>query len=421
MNTFHLKNAVYLGKDIEIIVENGIIKEIGNNLKSEFTSQIPSVDAENLLLFPSLIDCHVHLREPGFEWKEDIQSGLKTALYGGFVRVACMANTKPVNDNASVTRLILEKAEKAFPNGPYVMPIAAATIGLKGKELAPLGELKEAGCIAVSNDGVPLTDTAIVRRVMEYASDFNMLFIDHCEEPFLAIGTHANESALSTDLGLKAQPDIAEAMQASRDALLSEFLDIPAHIAHVSAKVTLDYIAFAKSRNVKITAETCPHYLLLDEHSIENYNTNAKMNPPLRQQKDIEAMRLAIKSGLVDMLVTDHAPHAVHEKNQPFDHCPNGIIGLDTAFSLTWQLHEENVINQEDIIRLWVEKPIEIFNLPEHGIKKGMPAHFFLFDPNKEWKVTTETLHSKSSNTPFLNKTLKGRVVKHFINGINLI
>ncbi len=416
-NSFHLINALYLGKDIEIIVKDGIIEEVGSKL----TSDLPKVDAKNLLLFPSLVDCHVHLREPGYEWKEDIQSGLNAALHGGFVRVACMANTNPVNDSAAVTQLILDRAKKAFPNGPYAMPIAAATIGLKGKELAPLAELKAAGCVAVSNDGVPLTDTTIVRRVMEYAHDLGLLFIDHCEEPYLAVGTHANESALSTELGLKAQPDIAEAMQAARDAMLSEYLDIPSHIAHVSAKITLDYIKFAKDRNVKITAESCPHYFLLDEHEIEGYNTNAKVNPPLRTQKDIIAVREAVKNNTIDMLVTDHAPHSEDEKNHPFDKTPNGFTGLDTAMALTWKLHEEDVLSQEDIVRLWVEKPLEIFNMPKHGIEKGMPAHFFLFDPSLEWEVNKQNLYSKSSNTPFLGKKLKGRVVNHFIHGVDLV
>ncbi len=417
MNTFHLKNALYLGKTVEILVKDGVIEEVGTALNSEY----PVVDAENLVLFPSFIDCHVHLREPGYEWKEDVKSGLNTALHGGFVRVMCMANTSPVNDSPAVTQYILDKAKQAFPNGPYVMPVAGATIGLKGKELAPLSELKAAGCVAVSNDGVPITDTAIVRRIMEYGNDVGLRFIDHCEEPFLAIGTHANESVFSTELGIKAQPDIAEAMQASRDAMLSEYLDIPVHIAHVSAKVTLEQIAFAKQKNVKITAETCPHFLTLTEEVLEGYNTNAKTNPPLRTQKDVDAIREAVKSGLIDMLVTDHAPHDEHEKDQPFALAPNGLTGMDTALSVTWQLHEENVLSQEDIVRLWVEKPIEVFNLPKHGIAKGQPAHFFLFDTSLEWKVSKETLYSKSCNTPLLGQTLKGRVVKHFINGVDLL
>ncbi len=416
-NSFHLKNALYLDKEIEIIVKDGIIEEVGTNLQSN----LEVVDANKLVLFPSFVDCHVHLREPGYEWKEDIKSGLTAALHGGFVRVACMANTNPVNDSAAVTHLILDKAKAAYPNGPYVMPIAGATIGLKGKELAPLAELKEAGCIAVSNDGVPITDTTIVRRVMEYAHDLGLLFIDHCEEPFMAIHTHANESALSTEMGLKAQPDIAEAMQAARDAMLSEYLDIPSHIAHVSAKITLDYIQFAKSRNVKITAETCPHYLLLDENELRGYNTNAKVNPPLRDRKDVDAVRAAIKNGTIDIMVTDHAPHSEDEKNHPFDKTPNGMTGLDTALSLSWRLYKENVFTLEDIVRLWVTKPLELFNMPKHGIEKGMPAHFFLFDPEITWKVSAETLYSKSANTPFLGQDMEGRVVKHFIHGIDLI
>lgn len=379
------------------------------------------IDAQGKILFPSLIDVHVHFRDPGMEWKEDITTGLNAAAHGGYSHVLCMANTSPVNDNKATTQYMLEKAKTAFPHGPFLHPVAGATIGLKGEELAPLGELSEAGCIAVSNDGFPITSTEILRRVMEYASDFDMLFIDHCEDPYLARGAHMNESALSAQLGVKGQPDIGEALQVSRDVLMSEFLDIPVHIAHVSCKRSLDEITRAKDRGVKVTAETCPHYLLLTEDAVDGYNANAKVNPPLRSEKDMLAMREAVRYGMIDCLITDHAPHSAHEKEHPFDMVPNGISGLDTALSLLWSLVEENELKQEDIIRCYTKNPGEIFKLPYNSFKIGDVADFFLFDPNIEWECSLENIYSKSCNTPWQGKTLKGRVVSHYLGGVKVV
>ncbi len=379
---------------------------------------LKTVDATGKVLFPSLIDVHVHFRDPGMEWKEDIITGLDAAAHGGFSHVLCMANTSPVNDSATTTRYMLEKAKNARPNGPFLHPVAAATLGLKGEELAPFGELSQAGCIAVSNDGVPLYSTEILRRAMEYASDLDMLFIDHCEDPYLARGSHMNEGVLSAKLGVKGQPDIGEALQVSRDVLMSEFLDIPVHIAHVSCKRSLDEIKRAKDRGVKVTAETCPHYLLLTENAIDGYNTNAKVNPPLRVESDMLAMREAVKSGLIDCLITDHAPHAAHDKEHPLDLVPNGISGLDTALTLLWSLVSDKVLTQEDIIRCYTKNPAEIFKLPYNSFKEGDVADFFLFDPSIDWIVNKENMHSKSANTPWLGQTLKGRVCEHYLGGV---
>lgn len=404
----------------------GQVLAFGENLcMFENGAPIPSdvkiIDATGKILFPSLIDVHVHFRDPGMEWKEDIISGLRAAAHGGYSHVLCMANTSPVNDNKAITSYMLEKAKKSYPNGPFLHPVAGATLGLKGEELAPLGELAKAGCIAVSNDGFPITSTEILRRVMEYASDFDMIFIDHCEDPFLAQGAHMNESALSSKLGVKGQPDIGEALQVSRDVLMSEFLDIPVHIAHVSCKRSLDEITRAKDRGVKVTAETCPHYLLLTEDAIDGYNANAKVNPPLRSKADLLAMREAIRYGLIDCLITDHAPHAAHEKENPFDMVPNGISGLDTALSLLWSLVEEKELKQEDIIRCYTKNPGEIFKLPYNNFKIGDVADFFLFDPNTEWVCNAENMYSKSANTPWQGETLKGRVVEHYIGGVRVV
>lgn len=442
------KNALYFGKTVDLLVtenaeENAALgfsfdpqdgfhkhhqnygdnygKKGGRIVAMHAGIAVPEnctvADMSGKILFPSLIDVHVHFRDPGMEWKEDINTGLEAALHGGYSHVLCMANTSPVNDNAGITRYMLEKAKKTHPDGPFLHPVAAATLGLKGEAMAPLGELAEAGCIAVSNDGVPLYSTEIVRRVMEYASDLDMLFIDHCEDPYLARGAHMNEGDLSAKLGVKGQPDIGEALQVARDALLAEFLDIPVHIAHVSCRRSLDEIKRAKARGINLTAETCPHYLLLDETAIDNYNTNAKVNPPLRTWNDVLAMREAVKTGLIDCMITDHAPHAAHEKENPLDMVPNGISGLDTALALLWRLVEEGVFTQEDIVRTYTVNPGKRFKLPYNSFEKGDPADFFFFDPAAEWEACKENFYSKSANTPFLGQTLKGRVCAHYLGG----
>ncbi len=418
-----LRNARYLGEPHDLLVRDGRVAAFGpaGSMEAAVPSDAETVDAAGQVLFPSFIDAHVHLREPGFEWKEDVASGLSAAAHGGVGRVLCMANTDPINDDAGVTRLILDAGARSHPHGPYAHPVAAATVGLKGQELAPLGELAAAGCVAVSNDGVPLADTEIVRRVMEYAADLGLILIDHCEDPSLARKAHMSEGRLSGLMGVKGQPDAAEAIQAARDILLADYLGLPVHIAHVSCRRTLDVIAWGKARGVRVTAETCPHYLLLDESALEGYNTNAKVNPPLRTPDDVEAMRTAVKSGLIDILVTDHAPHAAHEKEHPLDQVPNGITGLDTAVTLMWALIAGGILDEADLMRLYAWRPADIFGLPVNRFQPGDPADFCLFDPGREWVVEPHTLYSKSANTPWLGKTLRGRVSAHWMGGVQIV
>ena len=418
-----LRNARYLGEPHDLLVRDGRVAAFGpaGSMEAAVPSDAETVDAAGQVLFPSFIDAHVHLREPGFEWKEDVASGLSAAAHGGVGRVLCMANTDPINDDAGVTRLILDAGARSHPHGPYAHPVAAATVGLKGQELAPLGELAAAGCVAVSNDGVPLADTEIVRRVMEYAADLGLILIDHCEDPALARKAHMSEGRLSGLMGVKGQPDAAEAIQAARDILLADYLGLPVHIAHVSCRRTLDVIAWGKARGVRVTAETCPHYLLLDESALEGYNTNAKVNPPLRTPDDVEAMRTAVKSGLIDILVTDHAPHAAHEKEHPLDQVPNGITGLDTAVTLMWALIAGGILDEADLMRLYAWRPADIFGLPVNRFQPGDPADFCLFDPGREWVVEPHTLYSKSANTPWLGKTLRGRVSAHWMGGVQRV
>ena len=417
MSTLLLKNARYLGRPVNLLVRDGRIEELGTSAAS--ADEV--VDAGGKVLFPSFIDAHTHLREPGFEWKEDVQSGLTAAAHGGFGAVMCMANTDPVNDDGSVTANIVQAGRRAYPDGPFVHPIGAATVGLKGEGLTPMAELKEAGCVAISNDGVPVANTEIFRRILEYAADLDLTVIDHCEDPYLGKGAHMNEGEVSGRIGERGQADVAEAMQAMRDIMLAEYLGVSVHIAHVSAARTVDVIAWGKSRGVKVTAETCPHYLLLDETAMLGYNTLAKINPPLRTQKDIAALRKAVAEGLIDILVTDHSPHAAHEKEDPLDQAPNGFTGLDLALTLTYGLVRDGVLSEEDLIRLWSREPGRIFKLPVNAFKAGDRADFFLFDPDLEWEVSKENLYSKSWNTPWIGRTVKGRVTDHWIGGRKIV
>lgn len=411
-----IKNAKHLGAPVDLLVADAKVVTMTPAGHCEYKAA-EVFDAEGLLLLPALIDCHTHLREPGQEYKEEIKTGLAAAAHGGFGGIMCMANTRPANDQAAVTALMLKKAAESWPKGPRLYPVAAATCGLEGKELAPLAELKAAGCVAVSNDGRPVANTELVRRIMEYAADLGLIFIDHCEDPWLAKGWQMHEGALSGTLGLKGQPAAGEAIQAARDIMLAEYLNLPAHIAHVSSALTLDIIAWGKERGVKVTAETCPHYLLLDDSALASYNTLAKVSPPLRSIADRDALRAAVKNGLIDILVTDHAPHARQEKNDTMDQAPCGLTGLDLALPLSFRLVSAEILNEADLHRLWCKRPGEIFNLPWNGFNPGDPADFILYDPEHEWLACAENFYSRSANTPFLNETIKGRVKHSWLGG----
>lgn len=412
-----VKNAIHLGAAVDLLSNDGRIVTMTPAGHVSHDNVEETVDADGMLLLPALIDCHTHLREPGQEYKEDIASGLEAAASGGFGAVMCMANTSPVNDSAAVTTFMLERARASHPRGPHLYPVAAATCGLAGETMAPLAELKEAGCIAVSNDGRPLANSELVRRIMEYAADLGMLCIDHCEDPWLAKGWVMHEGVISGELGLKGQPGTGEALQAARDIMLAELLNIPVHIAHVSSALTVDVIAWGKARGVKVTAETCPHYLLLDDSAMRGYNTLAKVSPPLRTPADREALRMAVKNGIIDILVTDHAPHASHEKNQPLDAAPCGMIGLELALPLSFRLVADGVLTEADIHRLWCLRPAEIFGLPHNRFDPGDPADFILYNPQTSWEVEPGNLCSKSTNTPFLHEIMQGRAAHLWLDG----
>ena len=420
-SVFLVRGGNLQGTVHDILVEDGHIALCQPTGTYAPPKDMVIVEAEEQLVFPSFIDAHVHLREPGFEYKEDIASGLCAAAHGGFGDVMAMANTRPVNDAASVTRYMLEKAAHHWPHGPRLRPVGALTIGLEGKELAPLGELVDAGCVAFSNDGRPVANTEIFRRGMEYAAMWDKLVIDHCEDPYLAKDTHMNEGVVSGAIGVKGQPTVAEALHVARDILLAEYLNLPVHLAHISCRQSVELIAWARSRGVKVTAETCPHYLFLDETCLEQYSTAAKVCPPLRTQEDVMALRGAVRDGVISIFVTDHAPHAPHEKEHPLDSAPNGFIGLETAVPLTYGLVRQGILTLEDFVRMWHSAPAALFGLPANLFRKGDRADFFLFHPDEEWKVCRETIHSKSVNTPYWGQTMRGKVTTHFMGGHRVV
>lgn len=421
--TFALIGARRPGKDglYDLLVSDGRIAALKRQGGLDIPSDLKRVEAGGLLLMASMIDAHVHLREPGYEYKEDIQSGLAAAAHGGFGAVMPMANTKPVNDNAPTTRLMLEQAAKHHPNGPRLYPVGALTVGLEGKELAPMGELKEAGVVALSNDGRPVNNSELFRRGMEYAATWGLKVIDHCEDADLARGWHMNEGISSSGLGVKGQPGVGEAMQVARDILLAEYLNIPVHLAHISCRQSVDLIRWGKERGVQVTAETCPHYLLLHDGNLAEYNTAFKVSPPLRSPEDVKAVRWAVQDGTIDILVTDHAPHAAHEKEVPLDQAPCGLIGLESALPLTYGLVRNGLISEERLEELWSANPAGIFKLPVNAFNPGDFADFILFDPNEEWVYSRENIHSKSTNSPWLDKPMQGRVKAHWLGGIKIV
>ncbi len=416
-----VRGAIWQEHPKDLLVGKGKVLELRNYDESQAYDSSRIVDAHGLLLLPSLIDVHTHLREPGYEYKEDIHSGLGAAAQGGFGTVMCMANTKPRNDTSSVTMFLLDTARSHWPKGPRLCPIGALTKGLKGQELAPMADLLDAGCVAFSNDGLPVTNTELFRHAIEYANSFGYKVIDHCEDPYLAPASGMNEGVLSGLLGLQGQPTVAESLQVARDVLLALYLKMPIHLAHISCKESVDLIAWGKERGAPVTAETCPHYLHFTEDRVQAYDTSAKVNPPLRQKHDQEAVLQALESGVIDMLSTDHAPHAAHEKEVPFAEAPCGISGFDTALALTWDLVRQGRMSLETMLRGWCYAPGEVFSLVVNRFQPGDSADFLLFDAETAWEVSEETMLSKGKNTPCHGMQLHGRVKGHFIAGKSIL
>ena len=378
-------------------------------------NEIRTIDASGLLVIPGLIDMHVHLREPGYGYKETIQTGTLAAVKGGFTTVCCMPNTNPVNDHASVTEFIIRKAKQEGHCTVY--PIGAITKGQKGGELAEIGTMKNEGCIAFSDDGNPVMNSTVMRRALEYSKAFNVPVISHSEDLTLSEGGVMNEGLMSVMLGLRGIPPEAEQIMIYRDILLSELAGGRLHIAHVSTEGSVQLIRDAKLKGIKVTAETCPHYFSITEDAVQGYNTNAKVNPPLRTNQDREAIKEGLRDGTIDVIATDHAPHHVDEKLRPFDMAPFGISGLETALSLSLQLAREGVLTMNQLIEKMVLNPAQILGLDKGTLKHGTEAELVIIDKNREMEIKAERFVSKGKNTPFDGWILKGMPVLTLCKG----
>jgi dihydroorotase len=378
--------------------------------------ELEILDLTGLHVFPGLVDAHCHLRDPGQEYREDIVSGTRSAAAGGFTDVACMPNTVPVLDNKAVVRYVVEKA--AREGAVRVHPIGAVTKGSNGSELAEMGLMKEAGIVAVSDDGRPVSDAAVMLKAMSYAAQFGLTVISHCEDMSLAEGGAMNEGVVSTRLGLRGIPTAAEDLMVSREIILSEYAGIPVHLAHVSTATAVRMIRQAKARGVKVTAETCPHYFTLTEDACLGYDTNAKMNPPLRTQADVEAVIEGLRDGTLDMIATDHAPHHQDEKLVEFDKANNGILGFETALGLALtHLVEPGHLSLSQLAERMSAAPCKLLGLPLKRLEAGDAADLTVVDTRMAWTVDRNLLVSRSRNTPYHGWKLRGRAVMTFVNG----
>src|SRR6478609_10833909 len=397
----------------DVLIDAGRIVAVGAHLKAP--TGATKIDATGRLVLPGFIDLHVHFREPGFEYKESIQSGAAAAVAGGFTSVCCMPNTNPVNDNQAITEFILDRARVAgFAN---VFPIGAITKGSEGKELAEIGDLRRAGCVAISDDGKPVMNSLVMRRAMEYALAFDVPVVDHCEDLHLAEGGCMNEGTISTELGLPGMPAAAEDVMVARNVSLAELTGARLHLAHISTVGSVRMVREAKARGIKVTAEACPHHFTLTDEVVRGFNTLAKMNPPLRTWQDVQAIKEGLRDGTIDAIATDHAPHATQEKQQGFTEAPFGIVGLETALSLTLALVEEGVLSLESAIEKLSAAPARAFGLAKGTLTVGADADVAIIDPQAHWEVDPGKFRSKSRNTPFAGWKVKGLVVRTIVGG----
>jgi dihydroorotase len=398
----------------DVYLAEGRVEAVGRNLGTPDGAMV--VDARGQVVAPGLIDLHVHLREPGQEDLETVASGAMAAAAGGFSAVCAMPNTDPVCDNQGVVGFVKAQAQRAGKARVY--PIGAVSLGQKGQQLAEFGELVGAGAVAVSDDGRPVASSHLMRTALEYARTFGIPVADHCEEPTLSAGGVMHEGTVSTRLGLKGIPAAAEEIMVARDILLAELTGGHVHLCHMSTRGSVELIRRAKERGVKVTAEACPHHFTLTHEACVGYDTNAKMNPPLREDADRDAIRDGLRDGTIDVIVTDHAPHHYDAKEREFDDAPNGIIGLETSLALALtELVRSGLLPLSQLVARMSTIPARIFNLPGGTLAPGSPADAVVFDPEVEWTVRPEEFYSRSRNTPFAGRRLFGRANTTIVRG----
>ena len=399
----------------DLLIARGIVESVGGKLGNPDDADV--IDCAGLIVSPGFIDVHCHLREPGREDVETVATGARAAAAGGFTAVCAMPNTEPVTDNQAAVGFIVRQAQRAAAARVY--PIGAISVGQAGKVLAEFGEMVGAGAVAVSDDGRPVASAQLMRTALEYARTFRIPVIDHCEEPTLAAGGAMNEGIVSAELGLKGIPAEAEEIMVIRDILLARLTGGHVHLAHMSTRGSVELIRWGKERGINVTAEVCPHHLSLTEESVRGYDTDAKMNPPLRTAADVEALQEAVKDGTIDLIATDHAPHHYDEKEREFADAPNGIVGLETALSVVvTNLVKDGSLGYSDLIERMACAPARIFNLPGGRLEKGSVADITVFDPKAEWVVEPSKFLSKGRNTPYAGMALTGRAACTIVAGL---
>lgn len=412
-----LDPALDLDAEVDVVIERGRVHQIGRDagLQASKSEEARIIDGRGLWLLPAFVDLHAHFREPGQEYKEDIRSGLSAAAAGGYAHVCVMPNTHPVNDTRAVTDLM--RARAAECSGPGLHPIAAITVGLQGKELTEMAELRDAGAVAVSDDGMCVMSSSVMRRALEYAKNFDMPVIQHAEDQDLTLGAEMHEGEISARLGLRGWPSVAEDLIVARDLILAEYVRARYHLAHVSSRGAVRLVREAKARGLDVTCEVTPHHLLLTDAALLGYDTACKVNPPLREAEDLAALRAALADGTIDAIATDHAPHAPLEKDCEFGQAAKGIMGLELCFGLLLGLVGTEGLSLSRLIDALSTRPAKIAGLPPPRLKAGSLAELTLVDPQSTWVPGRTKLRSKARNTPFLDRELKGKILMTLSGG----
>ncbi|MFW5976491.1 MAG: dihydroorotase [Bacillota bacterium] len=403
-----------LDGNYDILLNRDKIDKIGKFSEKEITVD-EIINLKEKIVIPGLIDMHTHLREPGYEYKETIKTGCEAAAAGGFTKIVCMANTNPVVDNPATVEYIKAKAENAAVK---VFPAGSITKKLEGKKLSEIGFLKEAGVKVLSDDGKPVMNSEIMRRAMEYADSFNMTVIDHCEDLNLTGEGVMNEGLYSTILGLKPIPSASEEVMVSRDIMLAELTQARLHLSHLSTKNSLDMLKRAKQKGLKVTGEVTPHHLLLTDKAVKGYDPDTRVNPPLRSQNDVNALKKGLQEDIIDVIATDHAPHSYEDKLGEFNYAASGISGLETALTLIYDnLIKSGELSWNDLLNKMFVNPAKILGIEITGIKEGVKPDLTVFEPSKKWEIKPEKFKSKGKNTPFKNQQVQGKVYMTWVNG----
>ena len=400
----------------DVVIEGGVVVRIGRGAAQGLHGErVRVVNAAGHWVTPGFIDLHAHFREPGYEYKEDIASGLRAAAAGGFTGVCVMPNTKPVNDTRAITEMMMARAKAA--GGPHLYPFGAATVGSDGEQLTEMADLREAGAIGVSDDGKCLMNAAVMRAGLSYARTFDLLFSQHCEDHHLTAGAQMHEGRISTRLGLGGWPRAAEDIIVARDLILAELTGARYHVAHVSSLGAVRLLREAKSRGLPVSAEVTPHHLSLSHDALIGFDTACKVNPPLREPEDIEALRQALKDGTIDCIATDHAPHSSLEKDCEFAAASPGMIGLEPAVPVLLDLVRDGLLTPLRLVETLSTQPARIGKLPGGSLREGAPGDVAVIHPERKWTINASTLHSRSTNTPFLNKEVRGKCVLTVVSG----